>query len=139
MYFQVTLDSHCPSVSKTTQPYVEAYLHRAGALYPVAFLRRNVTYFMLHPPPHIPTYSLYHTSLCEIFVLQSSPTSSPCLHHSFPAPRSCLPITVPTNSLVCPSPARRTALIADRSLQPLLCLLQSGKSSQAQLNTSDLL
>jgi len=137
MYFEVTLSNHCPSLAKTTQPYAITPQSRVPNLYPVTFLRCNITSFMLHPPPHIPTYSLYHTSPREAFLLQGSPTSSSSLHHISLAPTFPHPTMVTANSLVCPSPARRTVLIADRSLQPLLWLPWAGKSSGAQLNASD--
>lgn len=136
MCFEVTLSSHCPSLSKTTQRHDILPQSRVPKLCSVTFLRWNVTFFMLHTPPPIPIYSLSHTSPHEVFLLQSSSTSSSCLQHIL-STHNLPPTMVRTNSLICPSPARRTVLTADRSLQLLLWLLQAGKSPQAQLTTSN--
>lgn len=138
MHFEVTLSSHCPSLSKITQTYAIPPQSRTPKQYPVTFLRQNATSFVLHPPSHIPTYS-YSTP----HPLRSACCRAAQPHHPFwitspQHPQAAPPHTmVPTNSLVCPSPARRTVLIADSSLQTVLWLLQVGKSSWAQLNTSD--
>lgn len=136
--FEVTLSSHCPSLPKTTQPYAIPPQSKIPTLYPDTFLRQNVFSFMLHPPPHIPTYFLYHISPREVFLLWRSPVSPSCLHHISTACTGCPhhPAVVPPNSFVCLSPPRRVVLMADgdRSLQ---WLPQARKSSQAQLYTSD--
>lgn len=136
--FEVTLSSHCPSLPKTTRPCATPPQSRIPKLYPDAFLRQNVFSFTLHPPPHIPTYSLSHISPREVFLLWRSPISASCLHHISTAHTGCSshPAMVPSNSFVCLSPPRRVVLMADKD-RSLQWLPQAGKSSQAQLYTSD--